>query len=459
MDYALLPKIDKILLIMARESKPCSRPLLLRAARQAVEQLRAELPERPEADRKALLARALELTRDNARRLCEPSLVRVINATGVVLHTNLGRAPLADNAVRAVEGAARHYCNLELDLSSGQRGDRHEHVRGLLQELTGAGDALVVNNNAAAIFLVLNTLAAGGEAIISRGQLVEIGGSLRVSDIIEKSGARMVEVGSTNKTYLRDYRAAINGQTRLLLNVHPGNFRMGGFTGSVSHRDLAELAHSQGLPLYNDLGSGCVFPLAERGLSGEPLVSQVVADQVDLISFSGDKLLGGPQAGIVVGNCGYIEALRANPLHRALRVDKFTLAALEATLLLYRAGRAETELPALQMILAKPEQLRAKALRLAELLAGCPAAVRLADGVSEVGGGSLPLVELPTTLVTIKPRQNGSAALVERLRLGNPALVAYIREDKIILDPRTIEEEEIPLAAELIRQALNGTAT
>ncbi len=457
MDYAVLPKIDTLVMALEKEAGGCSRQLLLRASRAAVAKLRELLPQladtEPDLDKEALFSQALSLAKGYSRSLCDPSLVRVLNATGVVLHTNLGRATLAESAAQAMATAARHYCNLELDLAGGQREDRQEHLRELLQDLSGAEDGLVVNNNAAAVFLVLNTLAAGGEAIISRGQLVEIGGGFRVADMINKSGAVLTEVGATNKTYLRDYEAAVTDRTKLLLTVHPSNFSMGGFIGRVGHGELAALAHRHGLPLYDDLGSGCLFPLVEQGVGAEPLVGQVIADGVDLVSFSGDKLLGGPQAGIILGKAAYIQQIRANPLIRALRVDKFTLAGLEATLLLYRSGKAAAELPVLRMILTQPEQLRARALRLAELINGCPAAVRLAEGVSEVGGGSLPLVQLPTTLVTLKPWQLGSTAVAERLRQGNPALLAYIREEKIILDPRTLAEEEIPLAAGLIKQA------
>lgn len=456
MNYSALPKVDKLILHLQQEQQFCgSRELLARAAREAVAQLRADFAGLPEQDREQLFQRALLLTRERCRELAQPSLMRVINATGVALHTNLGRAPLSECAIAAVTTTARHYSNLELDLDSGKRSSRYEHVAELLRELTGAEDALVVNNNAAAVFLTVNTLAEGGQVVISRGQLVEIGGSFRVPDILTKSGAELVEVGATNRTNLRDYAAAITEQTRLLLTVHPSNFRMEGYVSTVGHRELAELAHSHDLPLVDDLGSGCLAPLAEQGVGREPTVSQVVNDNVDVVTFSGDKLLGGPQAGIIVGKQRYIEAIKANPLNRALRVDKMTLAALEATLLLYRSGQAEQHLPALRMILADPEQLRAKALRLAEQLHDCDGGARLSSGLSEVGGGSLPLVELPTTLVTLKPQTISADELLRRLRQSRPALLAYIHEGKVVLDPRTMTDEDINTAAQLIRAALS----
>jgi len=401
-----------------------------------------------------LLDRVLATAADTLTAWSSPGLRRVLNLTGVVVHTNLGRSRLAERAVQQVAEVARSYSNLEYDLQAGNRGRRESQVEALLKRLTGAEDAFVVNNNAGAVLLLLMGLAAGRDVLVSRGQLVEIGGSFRMPDIMRAGGVCLVEVGTTNRTRVDDYEAAITGDTAMLMRVHTSNYRIMGFTEEVQLEDLVELGRRKGVLVVDDLGSGALQDL--DAFRGEPTVAASLRAGVDVVCFSGDKLLGGPQAGMILGSGAYIEAIRANPLNRALRVDKFTLAALEATLLLYRSGRAATELPVLQMILARPEQLRAKALKLTELLSGCPATVRLADGVSEVGGGSLPLVELPTTLVTVKPRQSGSAAVVERLRLGKPALLCYIREDKIILDPRTIRDEEIWLAADLIKQALNG---
>ncbi|MDO4733610.1 MAG: L-seryl-tRNA(Sec) selenium transferase, partial [Bacillota bacterium] len=364
MDYSWLPKVDKILL--AAGALPAellgaeySVKIMTEAARSAIAQLREEISRGgvEYADKEQLFAAALEESLRRYRRLCSSSLRRVINATGVVLHTNLGRAVLAEEAIEAIKRVAGSYCNLELSLESGKRSSRYEHVCSLLQELCGAEDALVVNNNAGAVLLVLDALCRGGEAIVSRGQLVEIGGSFRVPEIMEKSGVRLREVGTTNKTHLSDYARAIGPETRLLLQVHPSNFKMYGFTESVSLEELVELGHSHGLPVMDDLGSGCLYPLAAEGIGDEPLISAALASGVDVLTFSGDKLLGGPQAGIILGKREYIRMIKENSLTRALRIDKFTLAALEATLRIYSQGRAREAIPTLSMITADRQKL------------------------------------------------------------------------------------------------------
>lgn len=384
---------------------------------------------------------AVELDRGD-----RPSLRRVINATGVVLHTNLGRAPLADRAVRAMM-AATGYGSLEIALETGTRGSRHEHCVGLLRELTGAPAALVVNNNAAAVMLVLNTLARGRDAVISRGELVEIGGSFRVAEIMARSGVGMREVGSTNRTHLRDYEAELAGAA-LILKVHRSNFRLEGFTAEVPAADLAALAREHGVPLVHDLGSGALLDMRRLGLPSEPTAADGLAEGADVVTLSGDKLLGGPQAGIILGRPDLVDAMRANPLCRSVRPDKLTLAALEATLALYRDPEtAVREIPTLRMLGADARDLetRAKAMALRLEDAGIPGAVEPAAGA--VGGGAYPGVELPGFAVVVRPPN--AEELARRLRTGDPPVVARVRDDRVWLDPRTVspaEEDELVVA-------------
>jgi L-seryl-tRNA(Ser) seleniumtransferase len=465
MDLSMLPKVDKIILALEKEKL---NPLLLaESAKDAVERLRQTLKERGHddrggpadrgipAERGPLFAEALTLTREIYRSKTKASFKPVINATGVVLHTNLGRAPLAAEAVAAVSEIARGYCNLELDLASGKRGSRYSHVTQLLKDLTGAEDALVVNNNAAAVLLVLDTLAKRGEAIVSRGQLVEIGDSFRIPDIMKKSGVHLKEVGTTNRTRLSDYADAISEKTRMIMQVHPSNFRITGFHEAVKTSDLVRLGRSHEIPVMDDLGAGCLFPLAERHLGEEPLVADVVAAGADIVTCSGDKLLGGPQAGIILGQRAYIEKIKKNPLTRALRVDKFTLAALEATLRIYRRGEAEQLVPTIAMLTAPLPRLAERA----ELLAGLlqrqdpqrlDFSVEVVKGNSETGGGSLPGVELPAYLLELVPARLSAQQLMSALRQGDPPLLAYIREDKLMLDPRTMSDADLALAATLV---------
>ena len=371
------------------------------------------------------------------RRLT-PSLQPVLNATGVVLHTNLGRAPLAEAAIIAVVRVAAGYSTLEYDLVSGSRGSRTEHCGSLLSELAGAEDALVVNNAAAALVLALNAVAEGREVVISRGELIEIGGSFRIPDIMAKSGAALREIGTTNRTHLADYRDAIGPRTGALLAVHRSNFEQRGFVSSPSPAEQASLAHEHGLPFVYDVGSGLLADLSPWGLTTEPRVQDAVASGADLVIFSGDKLLGGPQAGCLVGTRQAIRACRDNPFARAARADKLTLAALEATLQLYRepAG-ALREIPVLRMLTSPPELLRQAADDLVrDLPAWCRA--EIVPGSSAVGGGAFPGAVLPTSLVAIDPGAIGAETLALRLRLGAPPLIVRVAEDRILLDPRTL---------------------
>ena len=409
-----------------------------------------------------------QLAEAAARRLAalaRPSLRRVINATGIVLHTNLGRAPLAPPAVTAVAEVAGSYSTLEYDPDSGGRGSRLDHVRYLLRRLTGAEDALVVNNNAAAVFLVLATLAAGREVVVSRGQLVEIGGSFRIPEILAASGARLVEVGTTNKTRLSDYAAAIGPDTALLLRVHASNYRIIGFTASVPLAELVALGRQHGIPVVDDIGSGLLFPQPDPAFADEPSVRGSLEAGADLVAFSGDKLLGGPQAGIVAGRAELIARLRRHPLMRALRCDKLVLAALEATLRLYLAGdEARRQVPVLALLARTADELAGMARELGARLRqalGPAAEVTLAPGRSQAGGGSLPGVELPTTLVGLRVPGIPAERLARALREGRPAVVGRVQDGTLWFDPRTLlpgEEEELVRAVAATLAALAGGA-
>lgn len=391
------------------------------------------------------------------RDLAAPRLRPVINGTGIVLHTNLGRAVLAAEAAEAMTQAARHYTNLEFELDSGTRGSRHALVEGIICHLTGAEAAMVVNNNAAAVLLALRALAAGKDVIVSRGELVEIGGSFRVPDIMAESGARLVEVGTTNRTRLADYEQAITDETALLLKVHRSNFRIVGFTESVSAAELAALGQRRGIPVYEDLGSGVLFDLRPFGIGNEPTVQDSLQAGVALVSFSGDKLLGGPQAGILAGRRDLIQRLKRHPLARALRCDKFTLAALEATLRLYLdPEQAKARIPTLRMLLATPSEIAARARRyVAEIARYYPGNVELFDDHSEAGGGSLPGVTLPTVVVAFGPHPDWPAHRLERrFRLGDPPVVGRVKDDRFLLDFRTIRDEDLPALVARTRELL-----
>lgn len=393
-------------------------------------------------------------------REARPNLRRVINATGVVLHTNLGRAVLSAEAQQAIQMAASGYTNLELNLETGRRGSRYAAVEGILTRLTGAEAALVVNNNAAAVLLALGTLAGGKEVIVSRGQLIEIGGSFRIPDVMRQSGAVLVEVGTTNKTYPGDYRRAISEQTALLLHVHTSNYRIVGFTRETTIAELVELGREFGLPVMSDLGSGVLVDLEPFGLPGEPTVQQVVATGADVVTFSGDKLLGGPQAGIITGKKDLLERMKKNPLTRAVRIDKFTVAALEATLRAYLDDeRATGEIPILKMLTAGKDGLEPCARELARLLnaqAGDRAEIKVEQVISRVGGGALPTAELPSFAVALRPANISAEELGRRLREGNPAVLGRIQEDILLLDVRTLQERENELIAGAIKNALEA---
>ncbi len=387
------------------------------------------------------------------RTLATPLLRPVLNATGVVLHTNLGRAPLAPEAVARVAAVSRGFCNLEYDLEEGERGSRYAPVIGLLTGLTGAEDALVVNNCAGAALLMLAALAAGREAVVSRGELVEIGGGFRVPDVMKQSGARLVEVGTTNRTRRADYEAALTPESGVLMKVHRSNFALVGFTEEVEVRELAALGQARGVPVLVDLGSGALVPLAGEGLVGEPTVPAVVAAGADVVAFSGDKLLGGPQAGILVGRAALLARIKKHPLTRALRVDKMTVAALEATLELYRDGRPEA-VPTYHLLTQPAELLHARAERLLALLTPRGLPVRVAPTSGQVGGGAMPMARLPSFACVLTLER--PEAFLECLRKVQVPVIGRIADGEVLLDVRCLAEEDLGPVAEAVGMALQG---
>jgi len=383
----------------------------------------------------------------------------VINATGIVLHTNLGRAPLAPEALQAVAETAGGYSNLEFDLDRGIRGSRMAHLESLLRELLGAPAALVVNNNAAAMILALNTLAAGKETIVSRGELVEIGGSFRIPEILERAGTRLREIGTTNKTRLEDYERAVGKETGALLRVHTSNFAIVGFSSHVARGDLVRLARRRRLPLVEDVGSGALIDVARFGLGEEPLAARALQEGVSLVTASADKLLGGPQAGILAGTKSLIASLRANPLTRALRVDKMTLAALEATLRLYRdPERAAAAVPVLRMLGEPAAAVRARARRALRLL-GAERAVRagaeVVACVGEVGGGALPLARIPSFALSLRPVRGRVGDMARALRSGPEPVLGRVESNRLLLDMRTVAPREVPRLVAALAAALD----
>jgi L-seryl-tRNA(Ser) seleniumtransferase len=458
-----LPSVERLAQALARSLAADAAPAghtpaeQRAAAREAIARLRAELRQQPttEATPADLLARGLDLARQ--RLAAQPGLIPVINATGVILHTNLGRAPLAKAALDALLAVGQGYSTLEYDLSAGERSRRDRHSEAHWQALLGCEAALVVNNCAAAVWLVLDTLARGQTALISRGELVEIGGGFRIPDIMAKSGVRLCEVGTTNRTRLSDYEAALANtpDVRLIVRVHPSNFRLLGFTERPSLTELAALARRHNLLLFEDVGSGLLADLAGCGLDDEPSPARSLAEGTDVVTFSADKLLGGPQAGIIAGRQALIARIRQNPLLRVLRADKLTYAALEATLRLYRTGQTDA-IPVLAMIRQSPADLDRRARRLARSIRRQippgSATVTLEAGQSVIGGGCAPHVQLPTTLIGLSPRHLAAEELAARLRCGTPPIVARIVRNNVVGDPRTVlPAQERDLVAGIVR--------
>ena len=454
-----LPSVDEILKSADGQEwlRQFQRKIVLKAVREVIATRRSEI----------LAGRATDLSpailsaeiNDNILRLSSFSLLPLINATGIVIHTNLGRAVLSDKVLHNVIAVGRGYSNLEYDLASGKRGRRHTHTRRLLTDITGAEDALIVNNNAAAVLLCLSTFAKGREVIVSRGELVEIGGSFRIPDVMSASGAVLREVGTTNKTHIYDYANAVNDNTALILKVHQSNYKIIGFSDGVAVEDLVSLGRKHDLPVMYDLGSGCLIDLKPYGINDEPSVADIVGSDVDIVSFSGDKLLGGPQGGIIVGRKRYIEKIQKNPLARAVRIDKLAIAAFEATLMEYHdVEKAKEEIPVLQMLLQSPVEIQARAKKIAAELRKIAGGMNVSviRDSSKAGGGSLPEVEFPTYAVCIKPVEVSVNEVEVRLRSGRPPVIARIREDSLILDARTIRRQEIGDLVRVVASSLQA---
>jgi L-seryl-tRNA(Ser) seleniumtransferase len=451
-DLRSLPSVDHLLKIepVLEWAARFGRPLTLDALRRTLEDGRRASGEgRPLPDEAALLEQAERYLED----WTAPTLQAVINASGVILHTNLGRAPLSTQAIQAAQSVALGYSNLEYDLHKGRRGSRLVHAEALLRRLTGAEAALVVNNNAAAVMLALSALARRRAVVIARTQLVEIGGGFRVPDVMKQSGARLLEVGTTNRVHLSDYRSALEEKPALFLHAHRSNFRIVGFTGEPQLEEMAAVAHAAGIPMLDDLGSGALLDTARYGLGHEPTIQESLAAGADLVCFSGDKLLGGPQAGIVIGRSDLLGKLKKHPLARAFRADKLCLAALMATLLHYLKDEAEEQIPIWRMIAASMEQVQARAEAWRQALG----AGEVIPGESTVGGGSLPGETLPTVLLALSARSPDR--LAERLRQGQPPVIARVQADRLVLDPRSVLPEQDGQLIEVVRAALRGSPT
>ena len=442
-EFRSLPSVDKLISderLKALEVS-YSRPLVVEVVRQVLEESRLSISRGEPAPSSDSLVKSVS---DRVRTLVEPSLREVINATGVIIHTNLGRAPLSQETMAAMEVASRGYTNLEFDLETGARGHRDVHISSLLCRLTGAEDAMVVNNNASAVLLALTALCKKKEVIVSRGQAVEIGGGFRIPDVMRQSGAKLVEVGTTNCTYVADYEQAITHRTAALLRVHSSNFKVVGFAEEVAVGDLVQVGEKNGLPVFDDLGSGCLLDTARFGLSPEPKVQDSVAAGAALAMFSGDKLLGGPQAGIIVGKKHFVEKLRKHPLARAVRIDKTRLAGLAVALTHYLKGEAEQKIPVWRMISMPLNEIERRAQAWAAAL-GALGAVTVGESV--VGGGSLPGSTLPTMLVMVRGASRAKGVslaqeLAEKLRANQPPIIARIEGNALLLDPRTVLPDE-----------------
>lgn len=443
-----LPSVDRVVEALGARGRRDVTDL----ARQAIDTARARIIRGDDVDEQSVLEIAQRLVDESQRS----RLQKVINGTGVLIHTNLGRAPLGERQLRAVLDVSEGYSNLEYDLNRGARGSRHDHCRDLLRAATGAEDALVVNNNAAAVLVALAALSHNKDVVVSRGELIEIGGEFRLPDVMTAAGARLVEVGTTNRTHLGDYERAVGQETGALLKVHPANYRITGFTAAVGIRDLARLARARGLPLICDLGSGLLVE-ASPGLGTEPVVADVVGEGADVVTFSGDKLLGGAQAGLIAGRRDLIETISRHPLMRAVRVDKMTLAVLQATLLLYVEGR-HAELPLWQMLSATTEELKVRSRMLAEALEQRIAdpSIKFAPAEMEslAGGGSLPGQTLPSWGVRLAHPARAPHDLAAALRHGDPPLIAWIEDDYVLIDMRTILPHDDDVVTDLVTHAL-----
>lgn len=456
-----LPKIDEIILILEKQNiyELAPREIVKETCRNVVQTLRDKVvnASKKELDKISLeTADVAALVEKSVKGLYRYSLRRVVNATGVILHTNLGRAPLCPEALQRLVDVGKGYSNLEFDLAKGERGQRYDHVSSLICALTGAEDALIVNNNAAAVLLVLNTLAERKEAIVSRGELIEIGGEFRIPEIMQKSATKLREVGTTNRTRIGDYEKAVNDKTGLIMKVHTSNYRIVGFTEEAGIESLVELGKSRGIPVMDDLGSGCLIDLDKYGLQHEPTVRERLATGVDVVTFSGDKLLGGPQAGIIVGKRDVLAKIKKNPLNRALRIDKFTLAALEATLMHYlNPAAAVKKLRSLKALTEPVAAVKKRAEKLIEKLQKekfDSLKFSLREDFAAAGGGSLPTQQIPTVLVAVKNKKMTASKMEEKLRRLDVPVIARVDKDEILFDLRTVAEDEFVFIIEGLKQ-------
>jgi len=455
---AHLPSVDEIL--KSKQGiewlKTHPKRYVVQAIREAIDLRRKEILEGIPADLSEEVMMAD--TENIIEKLSSYSLIPLINATGVVIHTNLGRSILSEKVIENIRRVSKSYSNLEYDIDKGKRGKRYTHVKRILREVTGAEDTLIVNNNAAAVLLCLNTFAKGREVIVSRGELVEIGGSFRMPDVMAASGAILREVGTTNKTHLYDYEKAITEDTALILKIHKSNYKIVGFSEEVSIEDLVHVGIKHHIPVMFDLGSGCLVNLKPFGIHDEPVVKDIVKSGVDITTFSGDKLLGGPQGGVIVGKRDYIERIQKNPMTRAMRIDKLTLAGFEATLMEYiDEEKAIENIPTLRMLLQKPEEIKERAKKIAKRLKReiKDADIKVMEDFSRAGGGALPEMDLPTYVVSIKPYNLSVNELEERLRKGITPIIARIKEDLLIIDARTVQEKDLDILVIGIKAALS----
>jgi L-seryl-tRNA(Ser) seleniumtransferase len=456
-----LPKIDEIILLLEKQDiySLAPRDIVIATCRTVVQNLRDKIIEAKEKDLPKFsldLASAVGKVERLIKGLYRYSLRRVVNATGGILHTNLGRAPLCPEALQRIMEVGKGYSNLEFDLAKGERGQRYDHVSQLICALTGSEDALIVNNNAAAILLVLNTLAEKKEAIVSRGELIEIGGEFRIPEIMKKSASKLREVGTTNRTRIGDYEKAVNDKTGLIMKVHTSNFRIVGFTEEADIVSLVALGKSRGIPVMDDLGSGCLIDLEQYGLQHEPTVREALATGIDVVTFSGDKLLGGPQAGIIVGKKDVLAKIKKNPLNRALRIDKFTLAALEATLMHYlNPADAVKKLRSLKALTEPVAAVKKRAEKLITKLQKenfVSLKFSLHEDFAAAGGGSLPTQQIPTVLVAIKNKKMSASKMEEKLRKMEVPVIVRVDKDEILIDMRTVAEDEFRFIIEGLRQ-------
>jgi L-seryl-tRNA(Ser) seleniumtransferase len=450
--YRSIPSIQELLQNSSFRKFPIGESYLKKIIQHETQALRKQLSQNHKVKSKDIPQQLITNISNHLEKIINPSLKGVINATGIILHTNLGRAPLAKSAQKALLQSIGNYGNLEMDLESGERGERNKHVQELLCLLTGAEAAIVVNNNAAAVLLALNSLARRKEVPVSRGELVEIGGSYRMPDVMKASGVKMIEVGTTNKTHFKDYEKVLNPKTAAILKVHTSNYRIKGFVSEVSLNELVDLAHKNDLPVIYDMGSGALINLSKYGVKDEPLAEDIVKTGVDVVCFSGDKLLGGPQSGIIIGKKKFIDKIRKNHLTRALRCDKLTFGVLEATSKLYlNPEKLADELPIISMLNLSVNELRKRANQIKEKVKTNHLEIDIRKTTSQMGSGTLPLIEIPSMALVIKAETYSPQQIAAKLRKNQPPIICYVKDDACFLNLRTIRKDEISI----IIKALN----